>query len=227
VGAALPGTPARSASAQVRSAARRAKNLIFMVSDGMSYGTLTLADACHRQRFDRPCNWVSMLNEKAVRRRLRVYLLRGLARDRLRRGATAWSIGERVNNSRVCMTPDNRFPTPLFVHAAQQGRAIGLVTTTTSRTPTPAGFIANVPDRAMEGEIGVQMMERGFDVALGGGRSFFPESTLRIRDGVARREEHRRTPRGGPRRPAPRAVSPLVTCPTRWTARRPSRTSRR
>ncbi len=112
---------------QVRPAGRRAMNLVFMVADGMSYGTLTLADACHRQRYDRHSTWISLFNEKNVRRSTAfTYSADSLVTDSAA-GATAWGIGERVNNKCVCFTPDNRTPTPLWLQAqaAGQGRRPG------------------------------------------------------------------------------------------------------
>src|SRR5690606_13249345 len=50
------------------------------------------------------------------------------------------------------------------------------VTTTRITHATPAAFIANVPDRGREDDVARQMLERGVDVALGGGaRHFAPE----------------------------------------------------
>jgi alkaline phosphatase len=188
VAAAIPAAtiPTRRASAQVRApgGGRRAMNIIFMVADGMSFGTLTLADACHRQRYEKHSTWVSLFNEKNVRRSTAfTYSADSLVTDSAA-GATAWGIGERVNNHAICFTPDNRTPTPLWLHAKQQGKAVGLVTTTTITHATPAGFIANCPDRDLEKDIGEQLLDRGFDVALGGGSMFFPDATLKKYPGV-------------------------------------------
>jgi alkaline phosphatase len=182
--AALTGSPARAARVAPRRSAGKATNIVFMVADGMSYGTLTLADACHRERLGRASNWVSILTQPSVRRATAfTYSADSLVTDSAA-GATAWGIGEQVQNHRVCVTPDNRFPTPLWVQAEQQGKSVGLVTTTTITHATPAGFIANVPDRNLEGEIAIQLMQRGVDVALGGGRSYFPDTTLALRPGI-------------------------------------------
>lgn len=161
-----------------------AMNVVFMVADGMSYGTLTLADMCHRQLTGHPSTWISLFNEHGVRRSSAFTNSADSHVTDSAAGATAWSIGERVKNGRISYTPDDRTPTPLWVHARQQGKAVGLVTTTTITHATPSAFIANVPDRAMEGEIAIQMMNRGFEVALGGGRGFFPDSTLQLRPEV-------------------------------------------
>lgn len=161
--------------------ATRAKNVIFMVADGMSMGTLTLADMCHRHRYDKPLHWIELMGEAGVRRSSAFTNSADSHVTDSAAGSTAWGIGEKVNNKSIGVTPDGRMPTPLLVHAAQQGKATGLVTTTTVTHATPAGFIANVPNRDMERAIAVQMIERGFDVALGGGRAFFPAELLKRR----------------------------------------------
>ncbi len=43
---------------------RVAKNLIFMVSDGMSFGTLSLADTLIRQQHNRPSNWIQWMQRE-------------------------------------------------------------------------------------------------------------------------------------------------------------------
>lgn len=45
------------------SKARTAKNIIFMVSDGMSAGTLNMADLHLNRKFGRPSNWLSLYQE--------------------------------------------------------------------------------------------------------------------------------------------------------------------
>ncbi len=150
----------------------RAKNVIFMVSDGMSQGTLTLAHMLRRVRDGRDSNWVSLWSKPGVKRALaRTHSADSLVTDSSA-GGCAWSIGEHINNEAMNLTPDGRLPTPLLVHAKQNGKATGLVTTTRLTHATPASFLANMPKRSMEDQIGPQMLERGFDVALGGGGKY-------------------------------------------------------
>lgn len=158
---------------------RTAKNLVFMVADGMSFGTLSLADMVLQLRDGSRAHWVAMMNRAQSRR--------GLVETRSADGfvtdssaaSTAWGIGELVDNGRVGMTPDGRFPTPILVHAKQAGKATGLVTTTRVTHATPAGFACNIPtNRDDESRIAKQMLERGFDLLMGGGAKYFPQSLL-------------------------------------------------
>lgn len=161
-----------------------ARNLIFMVADGMSIGALTLADVFSHMRHGRGTWWVECWNREKVRRAAcATWAANSLVTDSAA-AATTWSIGERVNNGAICVTPDGRSPTPLFVRAKVAGKSTGLITTTRVTHATPAGFIANVPSRNMEREIAEQMVLRGVDVVLGGGARYFPDELLAGHDDV-------------------------------------------
>ena len=45
---------------------KKAKNIIFMVSDGMSSGTLHMADLYSRRKLGRPSHWISLYEENLV-----------------------------------------------------------------------------------------------------------------------------------------------------------------
>lgn len=188
-GAALPLTftlPGAGADASpATKPARVAKNLVFMVSDGMSYGTLSLADLALQLRDGRRAHWVKLLERPGVRRSLvDTRSADGYVTDSAA-AATAWGVGELVDNGRIGLTPSGAMPTPILLHARQCGKATGLVTTTRVTHATPAGFSCNVrTNRDDEGRIAAQMIERGYDLLLGGGRRFFPEKLLASRQGL-------------------------------------------
>lgn len=173
-----PTTAPARAPRTLRNARGAARNAIFMVADGMSAGTLTLADTLCRARHGRPSHWVSLWNQPGVRRAsAATYSADSYVTDSAA-GASAWSIGERVNNGALNITPDGRSPAPILVRAKAAGKATGLVTTTRVTHATPAAFAANVPRRGLEREIAAQILERGVDVVLGGGRVHFPDDLL-------------------------------------------------
>jgi len=72
-------------------------------------------------------------------------------------------------------------------HAAQEaGKSVGIVSTARITHATPASVYASVPQRDMEDEIAVQLLEFAPEVALGGGiRHFLP------RDNGGRRDDGR------------------------------------
>lgn len=163
------------------SAGKTAHNVVFMVSDGMSFGTLTLAEIACRVRHARQTNWVDLWERDHVRRSV----MRTCSADSLvtdsSAASSAWGTGVHINNEAVNFTPDGKAPVPILVQAAQNGKATGLVTTARVTHATPAGFIANCPSRNAEGEIARQIIERRVDVALGGGSKYFPEALLATR----------------------------------------------
>jgi alkaline phosphatase len=172
-GAPAPG-PARAA----------ARNLIVMVSDGMSAGTLTLADL-HRRRVDnRQSAWPALWSRPGVHRAtMRTHSLNSPVTDSAA-AATAWGSGRKVNSGAVNVLPDGSQLVPILLSAMQAGKRTGLVTTTRITHATPAGFIANVPARDMEDLIARQMLSRGVDVLMGGGSRHFPADLLAESPGV-------------------------------------------
>lgn len=159
-----------------------ARNVIFMVADGMSAGTFELGDLLSRIKRSRPLHWVELWGRPGVRRATcSTHPANGWVTDSAA-ASSAWSLGERVNNGSISITPDGRTPDPVLVRARAAGKATGLVTTTRITHATPAGFIANISDRDLEKEIGQQLLERRVDVALGGGAAYFTPQSLGARD---------------------------------------------
>lgn len=158
----------------------RARNVIFMVSDGMSFGTLSIAEMVRRVRDNRGTNWAALWMREGTRRSvMRTASANSVVTDSSA-ASSAWGSGVHINNDAVNFTPERATPVPILVQARQSGKATGLVTTTRITHATPAGFIANCPSRNLEDEIARQIVERSVDVALGGGIKHFP-ATLRGR----------------------------------------------
>jgi alkaline phosphatase len=157
---------------------QRAKNLIFMVSDGMSMGTLQLADLRLRQTRDRPSHWLSLIQTNPTVRRavIDTASFNSLVTDSAA-AATAWGLGVLVENGKIGETPDRSARSPLLLRAKQAGKACGLVTTTRITHATPAGLACNIfgGNRNDEGPIAKQLVERDYHLLLGGGRSRFTE----------------------------------------------------
>lgn len=172
------GASARQPSPPTEPAPARARGVIFMVADGMSTGTLTMADMACRQRTGANSRWVSLWNVPGmVRASSRTHAADSLVTDSSA-ASSAWGIGRKVNNGAVNITPDGASHEPILVTAKKAGLATGLVTTTRVTHATPAGFIANAPSRNMEREIAQQILERRVDVVLGGGERYFDEKAL-------------------------------------------------
>lgn len=177
-GALAAGITAPAIGREGRATRGAAKNIIFMVSDGMSFGTLQLADAHLHRTTGQHSNWRSIWSRDGVRRSIvQTYPADGLVTDSAAAGS-AWGGGEHTNNGVINITPDGRSLTPIFLRAKVSSKATGLVTTTRITHATPATFVANVPKRSMEDQIARQQLDRGVDVLLGGGAKHFPDALL-------------------------------------------------
>ncbi len=174
-----PATPATRAAAR-----GSAKNLIFLVSDGMAAGTLTLADLLTRHTSGKPGHWWRLLNQPGARRALvSTHAADSLVTDSAAASA-AWSTGEKHHNGALCIAPDGTPLRPLLIRAAASGRRVGVCTTTTITHATPAGFYANCPKRDLQADIGRILLDSPVDLALGGGRAYVPADLTAPRAGL-------------------------------------------
>lgn len=178
------GSGGSGAGPSVGRAKGKARNVVFMVSDGMSAGTLQIADSWARRHLGRPGAWPSLWGSPGVRRAtVRTHSADGLVTDSAA-GGTAWGCGVHVNNGAINVTPEGAQTLPILVRARQAGKRTGVVTTARVTHATPASFYANSPLRDYEGLIASELLERGIDVALGGGARFFPKELLDKHPGV-------------------------------------------
>lgn len=174
---AFPGLAKGRAPAAGR-ATGRIKNVIFLATDGMSFGTWTLAEMMRDFEGTGRGHWSKLLEDRrTVRALCKTFSANSLVTDSAAAGS-AWGIGEHIDNGAVCVTPDGRTPVPILPHAAQSGKATGLVTTTRVTHATPASFAANVRSRSEEDAVAQQYIERGIDLVLGGGRRHFSNDLL-------------------------------------------------
>lgn len=163
-----PAEPSRGAASP-----GRARNIIFLVSDGMSLGALTLAERHLRTRENRGTRWLGLYSRPDIRRALMdTSSASSLVTDSAA-ASSAWGCGHKVKNGSINVTPDGVARTPILRHARDAGRATGLVTTATVTHATPAGFAANVGFRGDESDIAAQYLDLKIDAILGGGAKFF------------------------------------------------------
>ena len=177
-GSIAPDSPRSAASRGAR-----AKNVIFMVADGMSIGTFSLADIALQHRDGRGLAWASLWDRPGTRRSMMsTRSADSLVTDSAAAGSS-WGCGKRINNGSICWH-DGHEVEPILVAAKRAGKSTGLVTTARITHATPAAFIAGVPSRNMEDEIARQILDRGVDVALGGGAVFLTPDLLAEYPGV-------------------------------------------
>lgn len=152
---------------------RRAKNIIFCVSDGMSLGAVTMVDQLSRLQNGKPSYWAWLMNQSFALNGLQdTRSLSSLVTDSAA-AAAAWGSGRRIWNGQLNEYPDGtklKTLTQLLVDAKVR---TGLVTTATMTHATPAGFCVNAPARDDQPFIAVEYLKSGVDVLMGGGSQFF------------------------------------------------------
>ena len=153
-----------------------AKNVIFLVSDGMSAGTLTMADLHRRRHEGRRSNWLRLYDEGRVNHGVMDMAPANSIVTGSAAAASSWGSGHRVVNEMVNMSPEGEKYRTILQIFRDAGRGTGLVTTTRITHATPAGFGINMPARWSEDKIAAQYLEREYDVLMGGGaRHFDPD----------------------------------------------------
>ncbi|MEL6329603.1 MAG: alkaline phosphatase [Planctomycetota bacterium] len=166
-----------------RSRPNIAKNVIFLAVDGMAQGTWTMADMASRSRGGGRSAWAELYENGAPMTQCLTHSANSQVTDSAA-ASCAWGTGVHIDNGSINIH-EGRELEPMLVTAKKAGKATALVTTTTVTHATPAGFVANVPNRRMEKEIGQQMLARGVDIVLGGGARYFDMNRLRQTPGLA------------------------------------------
>lgn len=155
----------------------KVRGIVFMVSDGMSPGVMTLTQAYSELTRKRGTRWWELFNHPTAARGLMDTASANSMVTDSAAASSSWGGGQRVNNGSINVGPDGKAITPIAALLKQKRNAnIGLVTTATVTHATPAGFAASVSARGDENMIAVQYLDRA-DVILGGGSGFFDAKT--------------------------------------------------
>ncbi|MDD5615170.1 MAG: alkaline phosphatase [Candidatus Methanoperedens sp.] len=146
------------------------KNIIFMVPDGMGLADVTAA-RIYKNGPDGASLYLETLENIGYQR---TYSANSIITDSAAAGS-AWACGEKFNNGEICYHADGKPYNPSILELAKaDGKATGLVATSTITHATPAVFGAHVKSRNCENEIARQYIEvTGVDVMLGGGVAKF------------------------------------------------------
>ena len=132
---------------------RRAKNIIFMVSDGMSLGTLSMANLYSKNILGRETNWISLYNEKKVSRALMDTASASSVVTDSAAASSAFGGGIRVKNGVLNIGVNGEKHVPIWQKFKKAGKKTGCVTTVTITHATPAGFCVNSAQRNAEPQI--------------------------------------------------------------------------
>jgi alkaline phosphatase len=163
-----------------------AKNVIFLVSDGMSIGTLTLCDTLMQRKMGKGGHWMSLYkSRKGVRALMDTASSNALVTDSAAAGS-AWGCGERVPNGSLNVSAQGERLTPLFKKCIAKGKSVGCVTTVPITHATPASFCVNAQSRNSQEDIAIDYLSLNFDVMMGGGLEFFdPQKRSDKKDVIA------------------------------------------
>ncbi len=151
----------------------RIKNIIFLVSDGMSQGTLNMADLLKQRMAGKSSTWMRLYHENKVARALMDTASADSLVTDSAAGSSAWGGGVRVNNGSLNWNADASGNTPILVKFKRAGKSTGCVTTVPITHATPAGFCVSTPRRDSQEEIASLYLPLRFDVMMGGGTEFF------------------------------------------------------
>jgi len=152
---------------------QKAKNIIFLVSDGMSSGTLNMADRLIYLRDGKSSNWIDLYKQQKITRALMdTASADSLVTDSAAAGSS-WGGGVRVPNGALNVNADGTTNRPILQKFKAAGKAVGCVSTVPITHATPASFCVNVKSRASQAEIADLYLDLKFDVMMGGGAKYF------------------------------------------------------
>lgn len=152
---------------------KKAKNIIFLVSDGMSTGTLNMADLFLNRKTGKGSNWLQLYKDnKVVRALMDTASANSIVTDSSA-GSSAWGGGFRVDNGVLNVGPNGEMHLPILQKFKKSGKMVGCVTTVPITHATPAGFCVNSKSRNSQDDIAASYLELKFDVMMGGGLEYF------------------------------------------------------
>ncbi len=152
---------------------KKAKNIIFLVSDGMSQGTLSMANQLAYRKTGKLSNWMQLYTENKVTRALmETASANSLVTDSAA-GGSSWGGGFRVNNGSLNVSPTGKFHLPIWQKFKKAGKKAGCVTTVPITHATPASFCVNQESRNSQDDIAIEYANLRFDVMMGGGSKYF------------------------------------------------------
>lgn len=155
---------------------KKAKNIIFMISDGMSIGTMNMANTYQQQQLGKDGTWMQLYKDGKVCRALMDTASASSIVTDSAAASSSFGGGFRVPNGSLNMGAGGVKHLPIWQKFKAKGKKTGCVTTVTITHATPAGFCINADSRNAEPEIAIEYADQGFDVLMGGGDEFFNPS---------------------------------------------------
>lgn len=152
---------------------KKAKNVIFMVGDGMGLGQISAGMIANGYKLNLERFKTIGLHKS--------YAYNDLITDSAA-GATAFACGVKTYNGAIGVTPDTLPTQSILEEAETKGLETGLVATSTIVHATPASFISHNKYRKNYEEIAADFLKTDIEVFIGGGKKFFDNRDTDERD---------------------------------------------
>lgn len=152
---------------------KKAKNIIVLVSDGMSTGTLNMTDLYLNRKTGKGSNWLQLYKDNRVNRALMDMASANSIVTDSSAASSSWGGGFRINNGAVNVSPTGENHLPIWQKFKKAGKMAGCVTTVPITHATPAGFCVNSKSRNDQEGIAQKYLDLGFDIMMGGGNDYF------------------------------------------------------
>ncbi len=152
---------------------KKAKNIILLVSDGMSSGTLSMANIFKERMLGKSSHWIQLYQDNLVSRALMdTASASSIITDSAAAGSS-WGSGFRVNNGSLNVGVNGEEYLPIWQKFKKKGKKAGCVTTVPITHATPASFCVSEKSRNSQEKIAEQYLQLRFDVMMGGGYKYF------------------------------------------------------
>ncbi|WP_106790773.1 alkaline phosphatase [Aquimarina sp. Aq78] len=152
---------------------KKAKNIIMLVSDGMSTGTLNMTDLYLDRKTGKGSNWLQLYKENKVSRALMDMASASSIVTDSAAASSSWGGGARIRNGGINIGVNGEPHLPIWQKFKMAGKKAGCVTTVPITHATPAGFCINQKSRNDQALIAEKYLEQGFDLLMGGGNNYF------------------------------------------------------
>ena len=152
---------------------KKAKNIIVLVSDGMSSGTLNMANLYSERILGKTTQWMQLYQNNLVSRGLMDMASASSIVTDSAAASSSWGCGERVNNGSINVSTQGEELMPIWQKFKKVGKKAGIVTTVPATHATPAGFTVSLKSRNNQEAIAEEYLRLEYDVIMGGGHQYF------------------------------------------------------
>ncbi|MBK8427280.1 MAG: alkaline phosphatase [Lewinellaceae bacterium] len=149
------------------------KNIILLIGDGMGLAQITAGLYANGNSLQ--------LEKFPITGLILTHSARQLITDSAA-GATAFSCGCKTNNGYIGVTTKKKPCLTILEQAKKEGKAVGLVASSSLTHATPASFIAHVADRGESENIATFFADTEVDLSIGGGMQYFNQRKTDQRD---------------------------------------------